>query len=68
MNKKVFVELMRRGYIPGQTLFYYQTRNDKECRGGVAELWWGFRSLAYFLYLCREERKKDCKTIYLLSA
>lgn len=30
MNKKVFVELMRRGYIPGQTLFYYHTRNDKE--------------------------------------
>lgn len=21
---------MRRGYLPGQTLFYYHTRNDKE--------------------------------------
>lgn len=27
---QVFVELLRRGYIPGQTLFYYRTRNDKE--------------------------------------
>jgi len=26
----VFVELLRRGYIPGKTLFYYRTRNDKE--------------------------------------
>ncbi|MDE6057845.1 MAG: ATPase, partial [Muribaculaceae bacterium] len=25
-----FVELLRRGYIPGKTLFYYRTRNDKE--------------------------------------
>ena len=24
------VELLRRGYIPGKTLFYYRTRNDKE--------------------------------------
>lgn len=26
----MFVELLRRGYTPGQTLFYYRTRNDKE--------------------------------------
>ena len=26
----MFVELLRRGNIPGQTLFYYRTRNDKE--------------------------------------
>ena len=26
----MFVSLLRRGYIPGQTLFYYRTRNDKE--------------------------------------
>ena len=26
----MFVELLRRGYIPGKTLFYYRTRNDKE--------------------------------------
>ena len=25
-----FVELLRRGYIPGQTLFYYRSRNDRE--------------------------------------
>lgn len=30
MENQVFVELMRRGYIPGQTLFYYRTRNDRE--------------------------------------
>ena len=24
------MELLRRGYIPGKTLFYYRTRNDKE--------------------------------------
>ena len=30
MENQVFVELLRRGYIPGKTLFYYQTRNDKE--------------------------------------
>lgn len=30
LENQVFVELMRRGYIPGQTLFYYRTRNDKE--------------------------------------
>lgn len=30
MENQVFVELLRRGYIPGQTLFYYRTRNDKE--------------------------------------
>ena len=30
LENQVFVELLRRGYIPGQTLFYYRTRNDKE--------------------------------------
>lgn len=30
LENQVFVELMRRGYTPGQTLFYYRTRNDKE--------------------------------------
>jgi hypothetical protein len=30
LGNQVFVELLRRGYIPGQTLFYYRTRNDKE--------------------------------------
>lgn len=30
LENLVFVELLRRGYIPGQTLFYYRTRNDKE--------------------------------------
>lgn len=30
LENQVFVELIRRGYIPGQTLFYYRTRNDKE--------------------------------------
>ena len=30
LENQVSVELMRRGYIPGQTLFYYRTRNDKE--------------------------------------
>jgi len=29
-ENQVFVELLRRGYVPGQTLFYYRTRNDKE--------------------------------------
>lgn len=30
LENQVFVELLRRGYIPEQTLFYYRTRNDKE--------------------------------------
>lgn len=30
MENQVFVELLRRGYVPGQTLFYYRTHNDKE--------------------------------------
>lgn len=30
LENQVFVELLRRGYIHGQTLFYYRTRNDKE--------------------------------------
>ncbi len=30
LENLVFVELLRRGNIPGQTLFYYRTRNDKE--------------------------------------
>ncbi len=30
LENQVFVELLRRGYTPCQTLFYYRTRNDKE--------------------------------------
>ena len=30
LENQVFVELLRRGYITGQTLFHYRTRNDKE--------------------------------------
>ena len=30
LENQVFVELLRRGYIPGKTLLYYRTRNDKE--------------------------------------
>lgn len=30
LENQVFVELLRRGYIPGRTLFYYRTHNDKE--------------------------------------
>lgn len=30
LENQVFVELVRRGYQPGQTLFYYRSRNDKE--------------------------------------
>jgi hypothetical protein len=30
LENMVFVELLRRGYVPGKTLFYYHTRNDKE--------------------------------------
>jgi hypothetical protein len=30
LENQIFVELMRRGYEPGNTLFYYRTRNDKE--------------------------------------
>lgn len=30
LENQVFIELLRRGYIPGQILFYYRTRNDKE--------------------------------------
>lgn len=30
LENQVFIELMRRGYIPGQTLFYYRSRNDRE--------------------------------------
>ncbi len=30
LENQVFVELLRHGYIPGQTLFYFRSRNDKE--------------------------------------
>lgn len=30
LENQIFVELLRRGYIPGQTVFYYRSRNDKE--------------------------------------
>ena len=30
LENQVFVELLRRGYILGQTLFYYRSRNDRE--------------------------------------
>lgn len=30
LKNQVFIELMRRGYNPEQTLFYYRSRNDKE--------------------------------------
>ncbi|MDE5568363.1 MAG: ATP-binding protein [Muribaculaceae bacterium] len=30
LENQIFIELLRRGYITGQTLFYYKTRNDKE--------------------------------------
>lgn len=30
LENQVFIELMRRGYNPEQTLFYYRSRNDKE--------------------------------------
>lgn len=30
LENQVFVELLRRGYTNGQTLFYYRTRNDKD--------------------------------------
>ena len=30
LENQVFVELIRRGYTSGKTLFYYRTRNDKE--------------------------------------
>ncbi len=30
LENQIFVELLRRGYAPGQTMFYYRSRNDKE--------------------------------------
>lgn len=30
LENQIFVELLRRGFIPGQTLFYYRSRNDRE--------------------------------------
>lgn len=30
LENQIFVELIRRGYSPGHSLFYYRTRNDKE--------------------------------------
>lgn len=30
LENQVFVELLRRGYVLGKTLFYYRTRNDRE--------------------------------------
>lgn len=30
LENQVFVELVRRGYEPGKTLFYYRSRNDRE--------------------------------------
>ena len=30
LENQIFVELLRRGYTTGQTMFYYRTRNNKE--------------------------------------
>jgi len=30
LENQVFVELLRRGYAPGKTLFYYRSRNNRE--------------------------------------
>ena len=30
LENQVFVELLRKGYVPGQTLFYYRSRNNRE--------------------------------------
>ncbi|MCH5246042.1 MAG: ATP-binding protein [Muribaculaceae bacterium] len=30
LENQIFIELLRRGFIPGLTLFYFRTRNDKE--------------------------------------
>lgn len=30
LENQIFVELLRRGYEPGKTLFYYRSRNDRE--------------------------------------
>ena len=30
LENQIFIELLRRGYILGKTMFYYRTRNDKE--------------------------------------
>lgn len=30
LENQVFVELLRSGYVPGQTLFYYRSRNNRE--------------------------------------
>ena len=30
MENQVFVELLRKGYEPGKTLFYYRSRNNRE--------------------------------------
>ncbi len=30
LENQIFVELLRRGYSPSTTMFYYRTRNDKE--------------------------------------
>ena len=30
LENQVFIELLRKGYVPGQTLFYYRSRNNRE--------------------------------------
>lgn len=30
LENQVFVDLLRKGYVPGQTLFYYRSRNNRE--------------------------------------
>lgn len=30
LENQVFVDLLRQGYVPGQTLFYYRSRNNRE--------------------------------------
>ncbi len=42
LENQVFVELLRKGYVPGQTLFYYRSRNNREVdfvtrRGPIVE-------------------------------
>ncbi len=67
LENQVFVELLRRGYEPGNTLFYYRTRNDKEIdfvtrRGTKVE------QLIQVCYDMTSEKTRKCELNALVEA
>ena len=57
LENQVFVELIRRGYDPEKSLFYYRSRNDKETDFVIKE---GFK-VTRLIQVCYSLENKKCE-------